>query len=298
MVFKLLFCKKNKDDAILNKFKKSLSSLSIHNVFNPSFYIDENVEIFSFRAIKSGEDKISSFVIIKDKEKQIIKNISEEFSEKLDTDQLIDPKVTKLDNELYLTFNSGWNPRRNSLFVMKIYPVIEPPKKIIYNKRKEQERNWTFFFEDGDIYALYWVNPLKILKLKRRGEESWEFEDYYSGNEEQNIPSDLTIGTQLYKSKGGYNFVAHKKIKFLWKKIYFGKFCSFDFGNKKIKTGKKWLVYSLKSLLGSKIKHNTNLFSCTYFSGLQIFDGSVTLGYGVNDIEPDFSKYKIEDLLD
>jgi len=40
MVFKLLFCKKNKDDAILNKFKKSLSSLSIHNVFNPSFYID------------------------------------------------------------------------------------------------------------------------------------------------------------------------------------------------------------------------------------------------------------------
>jgi hypothetical protein len=124
------------------------------------------------------------------------------------------------------------------------------------------------------------------------------FYDYSKNKIARNTPKDLTIGTQLYKEKDKYYFVAHKKITILRKKVYFGKFCSFDFNNKKIKYSKKWLIHSFRSLLGSKIKHNTNLFSCTYFSGLQVFNDNVMLGYGINDTEEDFSEFKIKELVD
>jgi len=298
-IFNIIQCYKNKDEKSLSEFNKTVKKLGVSNIFNPSFYIEDDLKVFTFRAIKNGEKNISSFVLIKDGQNEKIINLSNEYSEKLRVKQLIDPKVLKLDNELYITFNSGWNPEGNSIFIMKIYPLIESPKCIIYNKRNEQERNWAFFYDDKEIYALYWLNPLKILRLKNENQDSWEFEDYYSKNKiARNTPKDLTIGTQLYKEKDKYYFVAHKKITILRKKVYFGKFCSFDFNNKKIKYSKKWLIHSFRSLLGSKIKHNTNLFSCTYFSGLQVFNDNVMLGYGINDTEEDFSEFKIKELVD
>ena len=41
----------------------------------------------------------------------------------------------------------------------------------------------------------------------------------------------------------------------------------------------------MDSISGSRIKHNTNLHSCTYFSGLQVQGDLVRIGYGVNDID-------------
>ena len=43
------------------------------------------------------------------------------------------------------------------------------------------------------------------------------------------------------------------------------------------------MVHSPESLLGSAVKHNTNLYSCTYFSGLQASDSGIALGYGINE---------------
>ena len=296
--YKILhFCKKNKDVQILKNFHEAISSINISNVFNPSFYIDEKVKVFTFRAIPKREKSLQSFVFIEDKKGYSIMNISLEYSKKLGVNQLIDPKVIKDEEDIYITFNSGWNKNGNEIFIMKIYPDTCSPKKIIYKNRQKNERNWAFFFEKDKMYALYWINPLKILHLKSKSEHNYEFEDFYSDKElNTKINKDLTIGTQLYKKDSIYYFVAHKKLFFLRKKIYLGRFCSFDFKNKRISTGKKWLAHSFKSLFGSKTKHNTNLFSCTYFSGLQIKDKHVILGYGINDVEAGFSRHKIEEL--
>jgi hypothetical protein len=111
-----------------------------------------------------------------------------------------------------------------------------------------------------------------------------------------NLPGNLTIGTQLSKIGGKYCFVAHKKVYVRGKKMYLGKFCVLNFEDMTISPGKYWLVHSLKSLFGAKIKTNTNLFSCTYFSGIQTFNETIKLGYGVNDVDFGFSTKNFEDL--
>ena len=51
-------------------------------------------------------------------------------------------------------------------------------------------------------------------------------------------------------------------------------------------------------MVGSKIKHNTNLFSCTYFSGIHTKSDLIQLGYGVNDVAFGFSRHKFRELMD
>ena len=297
-MLKIKRCKLDKDEDLLNYFEKLTSSLDIHNVFNPSFYCDENVKIFAFRAIPHGSDELTPYLSIEDKSGHLVKNISADFCKELNAVRLIDPKVAKINEEFYITFNSGCVPRGNDIFIMKVYPKMEPPKRAIYKNRKKQERNWAFFSDKGEIYALYWINPLKILKVKNISDKEWEMEDFYCGKEDNGILNGLTIGTQLSYSNDKHYFVAHKKLYFFGKKIYLGKFCELDFSKKQIKTGKNWLVHSFKSLFGSKLKHNTNLLSCTYFSGIQVSNGSIKLGYGVNDVEFGFSSHKLVELAE
>ncbi|MFC1851371.1 hypothetical protein ACFL27_14330 [candidate division CSSED10-310 bacterium] len=295
---KLKFCKSNKDKELSKYFNKIISSLDIHNVFNPSFYCDKDVKIFAFRAIQNGADELLSFISIDSNKGHTIKNISKDFSKKLGVKRLIDPKITKLNGVFYITFNSGWNPEGNDIFIMKIYPKIELPKRVVYKNRQKQERNWAFYSEDGEIYVLYWINPLKILRVKKKGQKTWELEDFYCGKKNSRFSNDLTIGTQLSHIDDEYCFIAHKKTYFLKKKIYVGRFCTFDFKNKEINSGKYWLAHSLRSMFGSRIKHNTNCFSCIYFSGMQVTNDLIKLGYGVNDVGFGFSKHKLGELME
>ncbi|MBW3019661.1 hypothetical protein KY334_00020 [Candidatus Woesearchaeota archaeon] len=291
-------CKWKKNKLLSKYFDKIVKPLEFRYKFNPSFYIDDDVKIMAFRVIKNGK-KISSYVYIEDKKDKSLINISKEFVSKLGVRQLIDPKVTLLNDGIYLTFNTGWSPDGNDIFIMKIYSEQESPKKIIYRGRLKYERNWSFFSKDGELYALYWLNPLKILRLKEKRNHEWEFEDYYSDNKiNKNIPEDITIGTQLCLKDNKYYFVAHEKIKMKNKKIYFGRPALFDFENKKIIFGKKMLIHSFLSLLGNKFKTNGNLLSCTYFSGIQIKGNKIILGYGVNDIETRFCQLNIDSFLE
>ena len=57
------------------------------------------------------------------------------------------------------------------------------------------------------------------------------------------------------------------------------------------------MVHSRDSVQGSGVKHNSNLLSCTYFSGLQASDSGITLGYGINDVDFGFSSYGSRALL-
>ncbi len=291
------FCKPDQDLKLLTHFKKIIGSLNIYNVFNPSFYLHNNVKIFAFRAIPEGTNLLSSYISIEDMTGHIIKNISLDLCSDIDAIRLIDPKIVMIKNHFYITFNSGWIPEGNDIYIMKIYPKIESAKQIIYKNRQNQERNWAFFYEDGNIYALYSINPLKILKVKNQGNKLWEMEDYYcEKNPNDSLLKGLSIGTQLFKSDKKYYFIAHKKRFIMRKKIYFGKLCLLDFNDKKVRVGNYWLVHSLKSLFGSTIKTNTNLFSCTYFSGLQVSNTSIKLGYGINDVNYGFSTHRVEEL--
>ena len=290
-------CASSKDQDLSNLFLEVIKDLKLRNIFNPSFYVDETLKIFAFRAIIEGTDELESFISIEDYAGRKVKQLSTQLRKDFDAPKFIDPKVIKLANQYFVTFNSGWIPEGNNVYIMKIYPEMGPPKCLIYKNRQIQERNWAFFTIEKEVYALYWMNPLKILKLKVISDLYWEMEDYYAPEVQDNdLPNDLTIGTQLFGENGCFYFISHQKRYFQSKKVYLGKFCTFYFDSKKIVPGEFWLSHSLESILGSDIKHNSNLYSCTYFSGLQVIDNLVKLGYGINDIEFGFSSHKLNTL--
>ncbi|MBX9688090.1 MAG: hypothetical protein K2X27_15390 [Candidatus Obscuribacterales bacterium] len=291
----LQLCESSPDLALSEYFQKLTGSLNVHNIFNPSFYCDDYLKIFAFRAIPDGNDFLASFVSIEDRHGQKTINLSIDYYKQLGGVRLIDPKICKIHDSIYITFNTGHINSGNDIYVMKLYPELEQPKKIIFKQRNLQERNWAFFSEGQEIFALYSINPLQILKLKNVDENSWEMEEYYEGKPSGKVPQELSIGTQLCKHQGKYYFLAHKKfLERFRKKIYLGKFCSLDFTNKTISCGPDWFMHSFKSFFGSRLKHNSKLLSCTYFSGLQLSDNKVRVGYGINDVAYGFSTFPLE----
>jgi len=284
------FCQPKQHDVM------DLCFAGLSNIFNPSFHIlFGDATIFAFRAIPDGDDRIMSYVVISKGQKTTRLNISENYCSSLKCLQLIDPKVFTLHDGCYITFNSGHVKDGNDIFVMKVYPELEKPKRIIYEGRQKQERNWAFFSRDGETYALYWLNPLKLLRLKLATDDTWEFETFHEGTETE-LP-DVTLGTQLSEHENKYYFVGHRKYVAKGKKLYLGKPGCLDFDGRRVEFGESWFAHSKESLHGSKTKHNHNLFSCTYFSGIQIIGGKAVLGYGVNDVEFCSSRHLLKDFM-
>lgn len=271
----------------LSGYLKGVSNKhNLSNVFNPSFNISDKSGVVSFRAI--SEDKMSSFVLIN----SFLLNISEAWASRLGCKQLIDPKVFNANGGVYVTFNSGYVKGGNDIYVMKVSPSFEVPKKVVYKDRKDQERNWAFFSVGGDIFALYWANPAIVLKLEKVTDSTWEFFDCNLGPPTEN-PVDITLGTQLEEIEGKHYFVGHKKLVRNGKKIYLGKLGLFDFNANTVSYEDQWLAHSIDSLYGAEPKTNKNLFSCTYFSGIQNIKNELVLGYGINDVDFGFATKRV-----
>jgi hypothetical protein len=144
-LFKIKYCDERKDPDLFELFNRLTRSLHVSNIFNPDFFCSEQVNILSFRAIPAGSDRLTSYVMVEDDTGISIKNISADLSEKLNVPRLIDPKITRLNDEFYVTFNSGYVPGGNDIFIMRFYPEMGNPRQLIYKNRQEQERNWAFF---------------------------------------------------------------------------------------------------------------------------------------------------------
>jgi len=297
MLLHPMACASARDKELFSGFEKVTGTMNVHNIFNPSFHIDDKVRIFAFRAIPNGQEALTSFISVEDHSGRTITTLSPENYPELNAPRLDDPKVTQIGDEFYVTFNTGWVPEGNDIYIMRVYPEPGRPKRVVYGKRNVQERNWAIFSAENEIYALYWINPLKILKLKSAENDSWTFEDFYSGETaDPSFPQDLTLGTQLSRSDGKYYFVAHKKHRYQNRKLYLGRFCALDLAANTVTPGKHLLVHSYESMLGDPVKHNPNLFSCTYFSGIQTSGRTIRLGYGINDVDYGFSRHDVGDL--
>jgi hypothetical protein len=286
-------CQNSSDLELTEHFEGALQPLALRNVFNPSFYLDGKLKIFGFRAIPKDNDWLMSYISVDDGAKREVRNISYDLFDVMKTRRLIDPKIFRLGEDIFATFNSGWIPGGNDLYVMKVHPHFETPKRLSFEGRCEQERNWAFFEEQGEIFALYSISPLRILRLVEEDATSWRMEEFFCGD---GLSLDLSIGTPLSGGRGKYDFVAHKKLFWGRKKLYLGRYCHFDFLNKTIIVGKKWLFHSLGCLLGNATKHNTNLISCTYFSGIRSVGNWVSVAYGINDVDWGFSSFQKTEL--
>jgi hypothetical protein len=265
------------------RFDSLCSDECLTNVFNPSFYHADSLEVLSWRAIRQGENDLSAFVSVNGNTFRL-----DDLAKELNEPRLIDPKVFPIGEDVYITFNTGiGNGKTNNIYVMKVFPTIERPKIVHYSRRQPQERNWAFYKDPvcDAICVLYKIGPTVILEVKNPDADSWELVEQ-SIIFNRRLPR-YSIGTQVAISGNEGTFVAHHKPILHKKKLYFGKLCTFDFDFMCIKdcNPSQDLFHNLESLFGSNIKHNTNLLACTYFSGAEWINGELILGYGINDVD-------------
>lgn len=284
------FLNKEDSDYRLNVITQALRSLGHENIYNPSFFINHLTHIV-FRSFGSKKTTpIESFYLQIDVNKNILPPIS--LSEKFQSfgiSYVADPKIFSLNNEVWITFNSGYQKSGfNSLYIAKVYPELGQPIECNYENRVNVEKNWAFYSFENYLYALYSLNPLTILRSikplsKIKQSHDLLFSKYYLNTESKNK---LSIGTQLQEYKKNSYFIAHKKISFLGKRLYLGVPCKINLKDPhpELRVSSIYLAHSISSLWGSLNKHNKNLISCSYFSGLQIKDNMAYLGYGINDI--------------
>jgi len=272
----IYFTKHYEETGLISKFENKLSFIDAKSFFNPSFYIDDNLEIIVIRVKKHcptkerpGKFKLLSYLIVNGKIfilDSLWNNI----------ERIYDCKIFKLNSGIYLTFNTATH-KNNKIYVAKIYPDISEPQEVIFKNRKEIEKNWAFYELEGELYCLYSVSPMVIL----RHIGNWEFIEHFN---DKTIKSnnEISIGTQLSNFDDGFVFVAHEKlISQINSKFYSGKFCYFNPFKNDISIGKKNWYYDISATSGAYVRQGA--WGVTYFSGIQKCGNNFRTSYGIND---------------
>jgi len=294
MVTSLIY--NSRQDELSKRLFRLLKTFPLKNIFNPSFVDRDGYTIIAFRAINPATNKINSFVATFGETDQLIDLLNlNTYVEQFGVSTAADPKIfTEGNTNVWLTFNTGYSDDQNDVYLLKIYPKVEQPIRCVYQGRERIEKNWAFFFEDGKILALYSIAPFVVLEALWPSSDATvcEFRERLKDSENHRQPR-LSIGTQLVATGSGYLFIAHRKLTFFNKRIYYGVpvfLLRNDQGYRIVVNKRMRLIHSFRSLLGSKLKHNKNLISCTYFSGInRIAENKYVVGYGINDVNFSFS---------
>ncbi|MDE0805308.1 MAG: hypothetical protein OSA99_18565, partial [Acidimicrobiales bacterium] len=152
-----------------------------------------------------------------------------------------------------------------------------------------------------EVGVLYSIDPTETLRCTRaavrRAEEAADHQVSFSrtGTMPSVVPTRprLSIASQPVVFGRSMRLLTHERHYLRGRRLYLVRAAelSMDPPHAARVSGVR-LFHSARSLLGTRIKHNVNLWSCTYASGLD-FDGEVaTIAYGINDT--DFSIASLE----
>jgi predicted GH43/DUF377 family glycosyl hydrolase len=253
--------------------------------FNPSIVFKGAHTYMAVRVVYTS-NTIDSIIMTWDAEGQWQTiNLSETCLKESGLEKVADPKLFKLGTEVYCTFNTGYTSTTNNKIFLGSIDHFDRInfKECILEKRQGVEKNWAFFEKNGQLHALYSIQPMLVLVAESDDENKIYFK--LKLQKSSDLPN-YSIGTPLVLlGDSSYLFIVHKKLIFLEKRAYFGVPMIFDSLKMELVPAKsRYLIHSLISLLGSKKKFNTNLISCTYFSGIIVDDEDVILSYGINDL--------------
>ncbi len=280
---------KNCSSDVTGRCSELLRPYSSRNCFNPSILFLEAETLIAFRAFGTERTKpFAAYLFSTAGAETALLDLSEAMKE-FGIANVSDPKLFALGDEAWLTFNTGYSKTQNNLYILKVRPTVETPRECTVAGRQKVEKNWAFFEDRGSLKALYSIDPLVILDVKEGPNQEYRFEKSFEA--EPLWRQSLTIGTPLVKCEDGFKFIAHRKIQFLGKRLYFGVpgMLRIMDGSYRIDLSSKRLIHDHPSLLGSWRKHNPNLISCTYFSGIAHTESEIILSYGINDLTYGFA---------
>lgn len=206
-----------------------------------------------------------------------------------------DPKISNLGDTPMVTFNSGYEVGcQNRIFMWDL--AADEILELFFSDRRKTEKNWAPFLHNGEVYFLYSLVPLTILRIGHRTRSRLYLETVPLKINSQPT-SNLTIGTPLSGGDGGnVEGIAHEKHYPLSKfagRLYLGRPFSMEVHNcaqglfVALDVGKSRMLHSWRQTIETKRREraNPNLLGCTYFSGLTRRGSETLVSYGVNDRE-------------
>lgn len=285
---------KNKQTNLTKRLNDALAVQQIVNVFNPSICLYGDKIYITFRGSQaSGKKPFDAYllIIVNDTENQQLINLTEILSKY--AAPVADPKLLILEDNIWVTFNTGWSKDFNEIYLSQITPCIQPPKRCVYHNRQQIEKNWSFFMRGDKLLALYMLENAQFLSADlHQYSDKIVFSDCSILSSRLPDLKHYSQGTQVLNYQHQYYLVAHRKFYRKEKALYIGRMVKFSLEGKRVEfaLSRKYIFHSLKSLMGAKKKHNDNLISCSYFSGLSMRDDEILLAYGVNDVDFCFSE--------
>jgi hypothetical protein len=280
-------------DALIQRLVRT----GLWNIFNPSIASTPGGIAIAFRAGRwPGDKPFRAFYLPPGSYSDAPIDLTKAF-ESRDIAVVSDPKLASLGNELWVTFNTGHFEKPNRVFVARLYPEVSDPYELVLPERQTIEKNWALFLADGALHAVYSVRPLVILRVLNAPaarQITFERVQFDGRSEPPSERESLTLGSQLAAlDSSGREFAAIVHQKFHWgkRRAYLGLPARIrrvgDVYN--VIVGRSYLAHSPRALFGDSIRHNPNLLSCTYFSGLVVVNDRALIGYGINDVSAGFA---------
>lgn len=276
--------------------------------FNPSVISVDDATVFAYRAVPRDNRGIRSYLAITRHADSAVDVVDlTAAGEESGIKRVADPKLFVVDDAVYATFNTGFAPRgtQNDIYIVRVFPTLGPMQRVIANfRRQDVEKNWAFVGTSGrDLRAIYQLHPYSEVVVARGAlgaHEDLEFDKVTVPNVASAAARGLTIGTQPLRIAGDkLLLLAHERWSLRRKRSYFGHTVTIGgFGTTNVRVGvnRQRLIHSVRAALPRSGRHNPNLLSATYFSGLTRDDDDVLLGYGINDIDFSIARMKEADL--
>jgi hypothetical protein len=285
---------------VVGSLKETLRNFGITNPFNPSVQYTMDGLVVAIRGLRNDAAKpFDAFLMRFDNAGTLlgpVVSLGERFGSELSA-PVCDPKLFIRDNRCWMTFNTGHFEQPNRIFISQVEPELGPLVEVNFPEREKIEKNWAFFEHEGTLHALYRALPPIVLRETGQDKDVIQFERVRE-LEPQSIASPrmqtkqpfLTIGTQpvlVDPERSRFVFIGHRRWYRKGKRLYLGTPLSLSLNEKqaRVKSYNRFLAHSARAILGSKIKHNPNLFSCTYFSGMSLSGSNALVSYGINDVD-------------
>lgn len=98
------------------------------------------------------------------------------------TSWFADPRLYRLAGRTYIYWNSGWHEPRNHQFLQEIdatslRPIGAPRELTLSSPRQKLEKNWALFECEKEVYAVYSVDPYRVIRVDLAGEGSLQGEE-------------------------------------------------------------------------------------------------------------------------
>ena len=288
--------------------REHIDALGLQNVFNPSVTVVADRTLVAFRALaaRASSSRFDAHLLSIPRHGAPHHWNLTDHCANFGITVVADPKLVLLDDSVHITFNTG-HPgvgQRNALYLMPVAAGPSRPRQCHFAQRRRVEKNWAFFSERGALHAVYELDPVTVLEAtdetattvrfsKRTGDRNGRGAQRALG-----VRRTHSLGTQPIQDEAGLHMVVHEKFHVRGRRLYLGRAVSVlnPTSRPRIKFSYVRLCGSLRAMFGVPKKHNPNLISATYFSGLSTSAFGLVVSYGINDVDYDIQELQWSDL--